>query len=131
MDSYSQAVVGFLSAMRPVREALDDLLRQLYKRAEVKLVHTCPIEATLSPDFGLSADLHGGAVIDFWLELTFERACWQLEYSVQRHDSDEDGSHAEKSFSPQSIRSALDLPTALINAIQDLKQASTDDTVFR
>jgi hypothetical protein len=131
MDSNSQVVADFLVAMRPVREALDDLLRLLYKRAEVKLVHTCPVEATPSPDFGLSADLHNGAVIDFWLELKFDRTCWQLEYSVQRHDPDEDGSHAEKSFPPQSIRSAPELPAALINAIRELERASADDTLYR
>ena len=131
MDSDSRAVVDFLTSMQPVREALHDLLRQLYKRAGVKFVHTYDVEATLSPGFGLSAELHSGAVIDFWLELTFECDCWVLEYSVQRHNPDEDVSHAEKSFPPQSIRSALDLPTALINAIQDLKQASADDSIFR
>src|SRR4051812_40905022 len=131
MDANSQAVVDFLVAMRPVREALDDLLRQLYKRAEVKLVHTYAVEATTSPDFGLSADLHNGAVIDFWLELRFEHTWWQLEYSVQRHDTDEDGSHAEKSFPAQSIRSAQELPATLINAIRELERASADNTLYR
>jgi hypothetical protein len=131
MDTNSKAVVDFLIAMRPVREALDDLLRQLYKRAEVKIVHTYAIEATPSPDFGLSADLHNGAVVDFWLELTIEGTCWQLEYSVQRHDPDEDGSHAEKTFPAQSILSAQELPAALINAIRDLERASADDTLYR
>ncbi|WP_206293026.1 hypothetical protein [Humisphaera borealis] len=131
MDSNSQVVVDFLIAMLPVRQALDDLLRQLYRRAEVKLVHTYAVEVSPSPDFGLSADLHNGAVVDFWLELTFERECWQLEYSVQRHDPDEDGSHAEKSFPPQSVRSAQDLPMTLINAIRELERASGDDTLYR
>jgi hypothetical protein len=131
MDSNSQAVVDFLVAMRPVREALDDLLRQLYKRAEVKLVHTYAVEATPSPDFGLSADLHNGAVIDFWLELTFDRTSWQLEYSVQRHDPDEDGSHTEKSFPAQAILSAHELPAILVDAIRELGRASADDTLYR
>jgi hypothetical protein len=131
MDSNTQAVVDFLVAMRPVRAALDDLLRQLYKRPEVKLVHTYAVEATPSPDFGLSADLHNGAVIDFWLELTLERTCWQLECSVQRHDPDEDGSHTENSFPPQSIRSARDVPSTLVDAIKELARASADDTLYR
>jgi hypothetical protein len=131
MDSKSQAVVDFLVAMQPVREALDDLVRQLYKRAQVSQVHTYPVEATPSPDFGLSADLHNGAVIDFWLELTLERTCWHLEYSVQRHDPTEDGSHAEKSFPPLSIRSSLDLPATLIGAIRELERASTDNRLYR
>jgi hypothetical protein len=131
MDPNSQAVVDFLSAMQPVREALGDLVRQLYTRAEVKLVHTYNVEATPSPDFGLSADLHNGAGVDFWLELTFEQTHWQLEYSVQRHDPDEDGSHAEKSFPAESIYSAQNLPATLVNAIRELERASADDTLYR
>ena len=131
MDSNTQAVAKYLAAMRAVREAMDDLLRQLYQRAEVKLVHTYVVESTPSPDFGLSADLHNGAVVDFWLELTFDSTSWQLAYSVQRHDPDEDGSHTEKSFPVQAIDSALEMPSILIAAIKELARASTDGHLYR
>lgn len=131
MDSNSEAVLDFLVAMRSVSEALRDLVRQLYKRAEVKIVRTCVVEATLPSEFGVSADLHNGAVIDFWLELTFESNCWQLEYMVLRHDPDEDGAHTEKLFPAQTIHSAQELPASLINAIRELERASADSTLYR
>jgi hypothetical protein len=131
MDSSTQAVRAFLVSMQPVRDALDDLLRRLYKRPEVKIVHTYVLEATPSPDFGLSVDLHNGAVIDFWIELRSEDTSWQLEYSVQRHDPDEDGSHTEVEFPRQSIHSVLDMPATLIAAIKALESASANDALYR
>lgn len=131
MDQSTEAVRAFLVSMRPVREALDDLLRRLYKRPEVKSVHTFALEVALSTNFGLSADLHNGAVIDFWVELRSEDTSWQLEYSVRRHDPDEDGSHTEVEFPPQSIHSALDMPSTLIAAIRALESASANDALYR
>src|SRR4051794_31751227 len=107
--------------MRRVRDALDDLLRRLYKRSEVKIVHSYYLEATLSPDFGLSADLHNGAVVDFWLQLTSEGTLWELQYYVARHDPDEDGSHREVEFPSKPIHSVLEMPSVLITAIEALK----------
>jgi hypothetical protein len=97
----------------------------------VKIVHTYVLEATPSPDFGLSVDLHNGAVIDFWIELRSEDTSWQLEYSVQRHDPDEDGSHTEVEFPRQSIHSVLDMPATLIAAIKALESASANDALYR
>jgi hypothetical protein len=130
MDSNTHSVIDFLSAMRPVHEALDGVLRQLYKRPEVRLVHTHVMEAKPSPDFGLSADLRNGAVIDFWLWLSFERSFWQLEYAVYRHDPGEDGSHPVTVFPRQDIHSVQDMPSILIEAIKDLERASADDALF-
>ena len=131
MDPSTRVVSTFLESMRSVREALDDLLRRLYKRPEVKLVHTYRPEATPSPDFGLSADLHNGAVVDFWLELQWDGTSWELEYFVARHDPDEDGSHDEILFPTKSIRSVLELPSALVTAIKALEDASATETLFR
>lgn len=117
--------------MRPVREALDGLLRQLYKRPAVKIVHTYVLEAVPSPDFGLSADLRNGAVVDFWLELTSEDIGWELTYYVARHDPDEDGSHTVVEFPRESIVSVLDMPSALTAAIKALERASADDALYR
>jgi hypothetical protein len=131
MDANTQAVIDFLTAMQPVRAALDVLLQQLYKRPEVRLVHTYVVEATPSPDFGLSADLQSGAVIDFWLELTFERSHWKLEYAVHRHNPNEDGSHVVTSFPRQVIHSVLEMPSILTDAISALVRASADDALYR
>ena len=131
MGPSTQAVHAFLAAMKPVRTALDDLLRRLYKRPEVKIVHTYALEVTLSTDFGLSAVLRNGAVVDFWMELEWEKAFWQLVYSIQRHDPDEDGCHTEVAFPSRSINSVLEMPSILIAAIRELEEASVNDSLYR
>ena len=84
-----------------------------------------------SPDFGLSADLRNGAVVDFWLELISEDTGWELTYYVARHDPHEDGSHTEVKFPSESILSVLDMPSALIAAIKALERASANDALYR
>jgi hypothetical protein len=131
MDSSTQAVRIFLESMLPVREALDDLLRRLYKRSEVKIVRTYHLQATQSPDFGLSAELHNGAVVDFWLELTSESDSWELRCYIARHDPDEDGSHMEMEFPCVSIKTVLEMSSTLLTAIEALEKASTTEDLYR
>ena len=54
--------------MEPVRGALGDLVRRLNKRSEVKLVTTYNPQMFAATDLGVSAELHNGAVIDFWID---------------------------------------------------------------
>lgn len=131
MDQSTQAVHAFLLAMQPVRDALGDFIRKLNRRTEVKIVSTYEPQMYLSSDFGVSAELHNGAVIDFWIELSFEKTSWQVSYSVLRHDPDEDGSHSERKFPVEMVHSAPDLPKNLLVAIERLRQASETDDLFR
>lgn len=124
-------VQEFLAAMGPVREALGDFVRALYKRAEVKLVHAFHPLAYLCSDFGISADLRNGAVVDFWIDLEQVDSEWQMRYSVQRHDPEEEGSHSEHDFPVQNIDSAMNLPAAVLSAIEDLRRASAEEKLFR
>ncbi len=131
MDDSTRAVRDFLFSMQPVREALGDFLPDLYKRAKVKYVTVYDPKPYPSSDFGISIELHNGAVVDFWIELNARDAWWELTYSVQRHNPDEDGSHSEADFPPRKVESATELPRFIVAAIQELRQKSSDDTLFR
>ncbi len=131
MDLTTQAVRAFLESMGPVRDALDGLFRRLYERPAVKAVQRYHLQAKPSPDFGLSAELHNGAIVDFWLELTSEGTSWELEYYVARHDPDEDGSHREVEFPSRTITSVLEMPFVLTAAIQELEKAIAIPSLFR
>lgn len=117
--------------MDPVRDRLGEVLRRLYERAEVKLVTTYFPGLSSWTDFGVSASLHNGAVVDFWIDLSDERTAWRIEYSVQRGDPDKDGSHTEMNFPAKLIDSASDLPKAILAAIDELRQAVGNDVLFR
>ena len=86
---------------------------------------------TLSSDFGVSLELHSGAVVDFWIVMEFEATSWELRYSVMRSDPDEDGNHVEVEFPSQTITSVKDMPSILIAAIKALELASRDDSLYR
>jgi hypothetical protein len=131
MDTNTQAVRAFLESMQSVQEALDRLFRQLYERPAVKVVHTYHLRVKPSSDFGLSAELHNGAVVDFWIELASESTGWELEYYVARHDPDEDGSHREVEFPAKTINSVLEMPSILTAAIEALENASAIESLFR
>lgn len=131
MDQTTEAVRAFLVSMEPVREALRSLVRRPYERPSVKFVRIYDPLAFPSSDFGVSVELHSGAVVDFWLELTFNNAGWQLEHSVLRHDADEDGSHPEVSFPEQTIYAAAELPKAILVAIGQLQEAGESADLYR
>jgi hypothetical protein len=131
MDPTTQTVRDFLGSITPVRQSLHDLIPRLYKRPEVKTVRVHAMELAPSTDFGLSAELRNGAVVDFWIELSCEDDRWELKYSVLRHDPDEDGCHPEVEFPPQSIRSISEMPSRLIAAIKALERASENDALYR
>jgi len=124
-------VHDFLVAMDPVREALGDFTRALYGRPEVKLASTYHPLAYTSSDFGISAELKNGAVVDFWIELERKGALWEMTFYIARHDPDEDGSHTEVDFPVEKITSAVKLPPAILAAINELRRRSADDMLFR
>jgi hypothetical protein len=86
-----------------------------------------------STDLGVSAELHNGAVVDFWIDFDLrpEDTAWEIHYSVERHDPDEDGSHTELDFPKETIRSMSDLPKTLLAAIERLQKASSTDALYR
>ena len=131
MDSSTRVVQEFLVAMKPIQEAFNEFVRELYRRPEVKLVHVYHPLLYPDSDFGVSADLHNGAGLDFWIELETSGATWAMIYSVQRRDPNEDGTHCEAHFPPQKIELAMDLPRAVLAAVQVLRQRGADDTLFR
>jgi hypothetical protein len=131
MDDNTRAVHEFLIAMRPVREALGEFVRELYKRPEVKLATEYHPLAYQSSDFGISVDLRSGAGLDFWIELEARGDLWEVTFSIQKRDRDEDGTHNEADFPLQKIQSAVDMPGAILAASEALRQRSTDDTLFR
>jgi hypothetical protein len=131
MPDENAVVREFLASMVPVREALGDFVRALYKRPEVKLVHTYHPLAYSCSDFGVSAELRNEVVVDFWIELDQKDSQWELSYYISRHDPDEDGSHSERDFAAQKIGSATKLGAAILEAIDDLRHASLDDALFR
>lgn len=117
--------------MQPVRDALGDFVRRLYLRREVKIVSTSYPQMSTATAFGVSAELHNGAIVDFWVDLSSNKTNWQMEYSVMRHDPDEDGSHPERDFPAETIESASDLPDRLQAAIESLVNASESPELFR
>ncbi len=117
--------------MQPVNDALGYFIELLYRRPEVKLVTTYKPQMSLSQDLGVSAELHNGAGLDFWIDLRFGDAAWQMEYSVQRHNPDEGGSHSELDFPKETIESVSDLPKRLLAAIERLQEASATDALYR
>ena len=133
MDADTRIVHDFLAAMDPVRDALGDLVRSLYQRPEVKLVTTYNPQMFASTDLGVSAELHNRAVVDFWIDFDLRSGdtAWEMHYSVERHDPDEEGSHTELDFPREIIRSMSDLPKTLLAAIERLQKASATDTFYR
>ena len=116
--------------MYGVREALGELVRELYRRQQVKLVHTCNPDASLRDDFGISAQLHSGAFVEFWIDIEWSDSSWQLNYSVLRRDPDEDSPHTVRSFPAQTIYSAHELTEALVAAVESLRDSSSDDSLY-
>jgi hypothetical protein len=87
--------------------------------------------AYVSSDFGISVDLKNEAVVDFWIELLAKEQRWEMTYYVSRHDPNEDGSHTETDFPVRNIASAMELPSAILAAINELRRASENDTLFK
>lgn len=131
MADDSAPVQEFLIAMEAVREALGGFVSVLYKRPEIRLIHEYHPLAYIRSGFGISADLRNEAVVDFWIELEQADSQWELSYYIQRHDPDEEGSHTERDFPSQRIGSAMQLPAAIVTAIDDLRRGSSDDKLFR
>ena len=107
------------------------MVRGLYKRPQVKLVRQCNPEPYMSFEFGVSAELRNGAVVDFWIEVSATDTGWDVHPEVMRHDPDEDGSHPEFDLGNRSVTSAKDLPGTLLQALRELREAIGVDTRFR
>jgi hypothetical protein len=126
-----EPVHEFLAAMETVREALGDFLRALYRRPEVKFANLFHPSAYVSSDFGVSVELKNGATVDFWIDLKAKGELWELTYYVARHDLDEDGNHTEADFPSRNIASGLELPPAILAAVNELRRTSENDALFR
>ena len=131
MDETTQAVRVFMESMFPVHEELMEIVRVLYKRAQIKLVTTYEPQPYLSCDLGVSAELKHGTVVDFWVEVSATGAGWIISPSVERHEPDEDGSHTEVDLRERSVSSAAALPTVLVDVLRELREAVGNDTLFR
>jgi hypothetical protein len=131
MDDVTRRIRDFMSAMCEVRDELDEIVRRLYQRAEVRLVKQFDPTPYPAGDFGVSADLKNGAVVDLWLELSLADDGWELHPTVQRHDPDEDGSHTERDFGVRSVGTAMALPAELARALRELRGSISEDWIFR
>ena len=131
MDDDTQAVRRFLAGMHLVFQLLCDFRLDLYRRPQVQSVSVYHPEAYMSYYFGISADLRNGAIVEFWIEVHATDALWETTYYVVRRDPEEDGSHFEAEFTPQTVRTALDLPAAVLSAVQALREKGADDALFR
>ena len=131
MDQDTVAVKAFLASMIPVKEAIHTLARDLRNRPGVQQVTGYFPELYPWSDFGVSAELHNGAIVDFWISLWDESGCWQIDYSVLRGDPDEDGSHKELEFPIRSVLLAMDLSPTLLVVIVELREAIANDVFFR
>ena len=130
MDSSTHTVFEFLKSMAPVREELGRLVHDVNRRSEVKLVSTYNPQMLPSTDFGVSAVLHSGAVVDFWIELRFESDFWTVECSLFRHDPEEEGAHVELAFPDTIIKSVADMPKILLTALGQLREASSNPRFY-
>jgi len=117
--------------MHSVNAALGDLVRELYRQQQVNVVSTYNPAASLSGDFGISAQLHSGIVVDFWIELDCTEASWPIDYSVLRKDLEDDDARDVITFPSQVVESVLDLPKVLVVAVENLRAASSDESLYK
>ena len=54
-----------------------------------------------------------------------------MTHYIARHDPDEDGNHTEAEFPARNIVSGLELPPAILAAVNELRRTSESDTLFR
>jgi hypothetical protein len=126
MDDATRHVRSFMASMEQVRDELDQIVRELYRRPEVQLVRHFGPSPYLSCDLGVSAELHGGAVVDLWLDLDSTDAGWSVHPTVQRHDPTEDGSHIERDLGARVVCESAALPGELARALRELRASIGD-----
>jgi len=130
MKSESETVARFLFAVAGAQEHFWSLVKDLHKRTEVEKAtlypftsHKCrrhfpekvEMREVFWSDFGVSANLQDGSVIDWWLEIEWDGDVWAIEANVHKSDPDEDGSHKVIEFAPAQTGS-LDEAIAFISA---------------
>jgi hypothetical protein len=134
----NQAVVGFLQRTADINRRLHDFVVQLWKRPEVTTAQLFPFapkggiafrtaggpsDCELGSDFGVSAELGDGSVIDWWLELWWNSKCWRVECTIFRHDPDEDGCHPIVGFPLHEVTGVDGALATVSRAIDDLFSA--------
>lgn len=138
----NQAVVGFLQIMADINRRLHDFQIQLSKRPEVATAQLFPFapkggiafktvggpsDCELGSDFGVSAELVDGSVIDWWLELWWNAKRWRVECAIFRHDPDEDGCHAIVDLPVHEVAEIDGALATVSGAIDDLFSAEPPD----
>ncbi|MCE9637599.1 MAG: hypothetical protein K8T90_18020 [Planctomycetes bacterium] len=129
MDDATRHVRSFMASMEQVRDELGQIVRELYRQPEVQLATQFGPSPYRSCDLGVSAELHGGAVVDFWVDLDATDAGWSVHPTVQRHEPKEDGSHIERDLGARLVCDAAALPGELARALRELRASIGDDAL--
>ena len=124
-DTDNKAVAEFLQALMQTQEALNELAGQVRSRSEVKSVKVCPFipsdmtqhhwdeeqqEKAIGSEFGVSAELYDGVMLDWWLEVRCQQSGWYITANIFRSDAGEDGCHQVAEYDEQH---SLTFATAL------------------
>ncbi len=134
MDHESASVIKFLDGIAIAYEHLHGLSLRLQTNPAVKSVkryrfspsHITRYDEygngtpTLSGDFGISADMTDGAVVDWWLEVWQDTVMWHIDYNVHRCEADEEYSHIAIAFAEKQAETLDTFLVALSEAVQDL-----------
>ena len=115
-DSESKTVAEFLQALMQAHESLSELAGQVRSRSEVKSVKVCPFiptdmtqhhwdeeqqEKAVGAEFGVSAELYDGAILDWWLQVRCQQSGWYITANIFRGDAGEDGCHRVAEYDEQ------------------------------
>ena len=125
MLNVENAVFEFLQTLTTVHKQLQELAHRLRSYPEVKSVKAhlfVPSNMTqhhwdeeqqkqaVGSDFGVSAELYDGTIIDWWLEARCDESGWSIAANVYKSDVGEEGCHKIAEYGEQS---SLSLDTTL------------------
>ena len=134
MDDESEGVIRFLGGIVAAQERLHELARLLRQCPQVHKasVHRfSPARITrydqmmsgsqaIGGEFGVSAQMADGAVVDWWLEVWRGERTWHVDYNVHQSDAGEDGSHVAVAFAGRQAATTGALLISLAEAVEDL-----------
>src|SRR5690348_12365300 len=136
MDAESQSVGRFLCAIASIYQRLHEFVVQLWRCPNIKTArlwhftpkgmnahHNVESDRGIWADFGVSAELIDGGMIDWWIEFWWDSQGWKIEHAVYQHDPDEDGSHPVITFPEQEAMTLDGALHALSHAADDLLTA--------
>ena len=133
MEPESASVIKFLNGIADAHEHLQRLCLRIKTNPAVqnaKVYRYSPSHITrdgiptLEGDFGVSAEMVDGTVVDWWLEVWQDAERWHIDYNIHCCAVDEEYSHIAIAFAEKQAETLDAFLVALSEAIQDLEAAS-------